>query len=67
MVILFDILTCGIYSLYWMYKMGERTDIMKGEPNGTTNVLYLILSFFGLGIVSLCLMQDNINKQIANA
>ncbi len=67
MVILFDIITCGIYSWYWMYRMGERVDIMKRDPNGSSNIIYLVLGIFDLGIVSLCLMQDSINKQIKTA
>lgn len=65
MVILFDIITCGIYAWYWMYKMGEKADIVKGEPNGNSNVLYLVLSICGLGIVSIAFMQDCINDHCA--
>ena len=48
---------------YWMYKMGEKCDQIKGV-NGSSGILYLILGIFGLGIVSYCLMQDTINKAI---
>lgn len=65
MVILFDIITCGIYAWYWMYKMGEKADIVKGDPNGNSNVLYLVLSICGLGIVSIAFMQDCINDHCA--
>lgn len=61
MVILLSIITCNIYALVWYYRMGERTDRLKGYP-GNTNVLYLILGFFGLGIVNLAIMQDALNK-----
>ncbi|MBE5860929.1 MAG: DUF4234 domain-containing protein [Butyrivibrio sp.] len=64
LVILFSILTCGIYSLYWLYKMGSRCDIIMNDPNGGRGVLYLILSFIGLSIVSMCLIQDTINKAV---
>ena len=63
LVFLFTLITCGIYGWYWMYKMGEKCDQIKGV-NGSSGILYLILGIFGLGIVSYCLMQDTINKAI---
>ena len=60
MVFLFSILTCGIYGIYWMYKMGERLDRVTGKSN--TGIMYIILSLVGLGIVSYSLMQDTLNK-----
>ena len=64
MVLLLSIVTCGIYELYWLYKMGERCDRIKGNASGSNNVVYLILGIFGLSIVSLCLIQDTINKAV---
>lgn len=61
MVFLFSVITCGIYGWYWLYKMGERCDRIKGTA-GSSNVIYLILGIFGLGIVSYCLIQDTLNK-----
>ncbi len=63
MVFLLSLITCDIYGLYWMYKMGERCDRIKGQ-NGSSNILYLVLAIFGLGIVSYCLMQDTVNKAV---
>ena len=62
MVVLLSIVTCGIYALYWYYKMGERTDRIKGSQEGSTGLIYLLLAIFGLSIVSVCLIQDTINK-----
>ena len=56
-----SLVTCGIYQFVWAYKMGQKVDRMKGV-NGSSGVLYLVLSFFGLGIVVYCLAQDSINK-----
>ena len=64
MVFLFSLLTCGIYGIYWQYKMGERCDRIKGE-NGNSAILYLILSIVGLSIVSYCLIQDTLNKAVS--
>jgi hypothetical protein len=65
MVILLTIVTCGIYGLYWMYKMGERCDRIKGDMNGSSKILYLVLQLFGLGIVAYCLIQDTINNSVS--
>lgn len=64
MVFLFSLLTCGIYSFYWLYKMGERCDKIK-NANGYSSVIYLVLGILGLTIVSYCLIQDTINKVVA--
>ncbi len=64
MVLLFTLITCGIYSWFWLYKMGERCDRIKGVQ-GNSNIVYLLLGIFGLGIVSYCLMQDTLNKAVS--
>ena len=64
-VILLALVTCGIYMIYWMYKQGDAIDRIKaarGMPNGNTGILYLVLSIFGLSIVSMALLQDELNK-----
>ena len=63
MVFLFSLITCGIYGLYWQFKMGERCDKIRGV-NGSSNVLYLILGILGFMIISMCLMQDTVNKRV---
>lgn len=63
MVFLLTIITCGIYSYYWMYKMGERCDRIN-RVNGNSNILFLLVTIFGFGIISYCLMQDTINKVV---
>jgi amino acid transporter len=63
--LLLSIVTCGIYQLIWMYKQGEKIDRYKasrGIPGGSAGILYLVLSIFGLSIVSMALMQDELNK-----
>lgn len=63
MVLLFSIITCGIYGIYWNYKMGIRCNQIK-EDNGNLEIIFLILSIFGLGIVSLCIMQSVENNSV---
>ena len=65
MAFLFTLLTCGIYSFYWAYKMGEKMQKAGqryGKPIENNSVLYLVLSLFGLGIVNYCLIQSDLNK-----
>ena len=62
MAFLFSLLTCGIYSFYWNYRMGQKIDSVK---NGSNAVLFLILSIFCLGIVNYCIAQSFINDQVA--
>lgn len=65
LALLYTILTCGIYSLYWNYKMGQRLYQIGKKYNKEINdnsVLYLLLSIFGLSIVSECLIQSDLNR-----
>ena len=65
MALLFTFITCGIYSFYWNYKMGQKLDdarMERGIPTGSQGILYLVLSIFGLSIVSYALMQNELNR-----
>lgn len=62
-VFLLSLITCGIYGWFWYYKMGEKCDTIK-QSNSSSAIIYLLLGFFGLGIVNYCLMQDTINKAV---
>ncbi len=64
-VFLLTLVTCGIYGIYWAYKAGEKRDIIARE-NGSSNILYLVLSLFGLSIVVYALVQDALNKALDN-
>ncbi len=62
---LYRIITCDIYFLIWAYKQGEKLDRlaqMRGQAPSSRGVVYLVLTFFGLGIVAYALMQDSLNK-----
>lgn len=68
MVILFSIITCGIYGWYWLYQMGKAVETIHMKYNeacGSAQILYLVLGLFGLSIVSMALMQDEVNNHIA--
>lgn len=63
MALVLSLVTCGIYTLFWAYKLGEKRDIVAKE-NGSSAILYLVLSLFGFGIIAYCLAQDAINKAV---
>lgn len=65
MVVLLSIVTCNIYTFVWLYNVGKRLDDVRnknGERTLNQEILYLLLSLFGLGLISLCLIQDEINR-----
>lgn len=66
MVFLLSLVTCNIYSWYWFYKAGELVNRASGAHGGTQDqnrgILYLVLSILGLNIVSMALIQDELNK-----
>ncbi len=64
MALLFTIITCGIYGLYWAWKCGEKVNGLRagrGTPDGFLHVAFLVLNLFGLEIVTLALIQDELN------
>ena len=66
MALIFTLITCGIYGLYWAYCCGEKIDKAKanrGTPASNGGVLYLILYIFG-GVIAYALIQHELNKLI---
>lgn len=64
--VLLCIITCGIYEIYWYYKYGKFVYDMQMKvgvenPSDMSTVL-LLLPIFKLGVVSLLLMQTELNK-----
>lgn len=46
--IVLTVITCGIYGLYWMYKLTNEIHALSGKPrtvDGGTAVLYTLLTF----------------------
>lgn len=63
--LLLTIVTCGIYSIYWNYMMGKklyRAKLKTTDRADDNSILYLVLSIFGLGIISYCLIQNELNS-----
>ena len=69
MTFLYTIITCGIYYFIWAYKSGQRlyeSGRKYNKPIADNSVIYLILSIFGLSIVTYCLIQSDLNKYANN-
>ncbi|MCL1999620.1 MAG: DUF4234 domain-containing protein [Turicibacter sp.] len=67
--LLLSIVTCGIYAIYMMYKMGKlESQAFATHDLGEKDeaLLYVILSVFGLAIVSMAIIQSNINTLADN-
>ena len=65
MAFVLTLITCGIYGYYWVYKLGQRIynfQKARGEEATDNSILYVVLQFFGLGIVAYALIQDTLNK-----
>mgnify|MGYP003571614322 CR=1 FL=1 len=66
---IFTIITCGIYGIYWNYKIGKElyeANQKVGINASDNSILYLILSIFGLSIVTYCLAQNELNTIARN-
>ncbi|WP_409346131.1 DUF4234 domain-containing protein [Paenibacillus sp. MBLB4367] len=62
---LLTLVTCGIWSFIWAYQVGKQlaeAQRQRGYVISDNSVLYLILTFVGLGIVTYALVQSDINK-----
>jgi len=64
--VILSIFTCGLYLLYWYYKYAQRisdTQIKAQLPTTSDDaIICLVLGIVGLGIVSVGIMQKNINN-----
>lgn len=63
--LLLSIVTCGIWSFVWSYQIGKQlqeAQWKRGFPSSDNAVLYLILNFFGLSIVTMALAQSDVNR-----
>ena len=64
-IILLIIITCGIYGIIYFYQAGSRM-AEAGKKYGINiadnSTVYLLLSIFGLQIVTYCLIQSDLHK-----
>ena len=65
MAFILTLVTCGIYGFIWAYQLGAKLDdayAAKGLATGNRAIVYLLLTIFGLGIVTYALAQSSINE-----
>lgn len=51
--VIFTILTCGIYGLYWLYCMVEECNLLTSRPNAASGGMVLLLTIVTCGIYEL--------------
>lgn len=70
--LIFSLLTCGLYHIYYEYVMGQ--DIFEIQvklgfpaPNNNLSIMSLVLSLVGLAIIVDAIQQNELNKTLDNA
>lgn len=48
--IILSIVTCGIYGLYWLYKLNDEVNTLAEEPNATSGGLVILFTVITCGI-----------------
>ena len=48
--IIFTIITCGIYGLYWMYKMNDEINAITGTRDDTSGGIVILLIIVTCGL-----------------
>jgi hypothetical protein len=64
MELLFSIISCGLYTIYWDYKVAQkiaRLQMKVGLPPTDNSTLYLVLNFIGLGLIPSMIEQGHLN------
>lgn len=65
--LLLTIVTCGIYGYFWSYQIGktmQEAQLKAGRNASDNSILYLILSIFGLDIITYAIVQSDINDLV---
>ena len=64
--LLLCIITCGLYEIYWYYKYGRLVFDMEQRVGvsgaSDMSLILLLLPIFGFGIVSMLLLQTELNR-----
>ncbi len=64
LVVLLTVVTCGIYGIYFWYKVGTELSSIQfndGYKAADNSILCLVLAILGLSIISMCIVQDQLN------
>lgn len=62
---LLTLVTCGIWSFVWAYQIGKNiaeAQRQRGMVSVDNSVLYVVLTIFGLSIVTYALVQSDVNR-----
>ncbi|MFF2889417.1 DUF4234 domain-containing protein [Paenibacillus sp. NPDC057967] len=62
---LLTLVTCGVWSFVWAYqvtKQIEYAQLQRGFRPSDNALIYILLTLFGLGIVTYALVQSDVNK-----
>lgn len=59
--IILTFITCGIWGVYAYYKYSQKLARVGAEDSSTITT---ILALFGLSLISLCILQTNINDAL---
>ena len=51
--VILSLVTCGIYSLFWLVVLNDDINLLSDEPSPTDGVMVIILSFVTCGIYGL--------------
>lgn len=62
LAIVFTIITCGIYGLYWFVVLTDETNAVSGEVNGTSGGMALLFTIITCGIYSIYWMYKQGEK-----
>ena len=57
--IIFSIITCGIYGIYWMIKMNDEVNALAGEPGATTGGMVVFIHIDHLWYLRVVLALQN--------
>jgi TM2 domain-containing membrane protein YozV len=64
MAVVYTIITCGIYQIYWNYVIADKISKAAEKRELTIEnkgIWYIILSLIGFFIVAVALIQNDIN------
>ena len=64
--IVLTLVTCGLYSLYWIYCLAEDVNLVTARPNGPSGGLVLLLDIVTCGIYGLYWLYragDDLDRQ----
>ncbi|MBR1472098.1 MAG: DUF4234 domain-containing protein [Lachnospiraceae bacterium] len=56
--IVLSFVTCGIYSIYWYYKLVEESDVFTGHQDGQSAGVVVLLHFVTCGIYTFIWMYQ---------